>query len=77
MKYQIGIDELLSIIDRTALECMMTPVIHGKNLKGDPMSMAEIANYNSLISMNNEGIRDMANRLKDCLARDEDGEANG
>lgn len=68
----IDIDELIQIIRRVAMEAMMTPIQQGKNLRGDPMSLTEVASYNSHIAMNNEGIRDMADSLINELTKDEE-----
>ena len=68
----IDIDKLIPMIDRVALECMMTPIQEGKNSEGKLMTLAEIANYNSLIALNNEGVRDLAKALKYELQKEDE-----
>ena len=68
---QITLQDALHIIDNVALDAMMTPAIVMK-MNGEPMTLAELSAHNSLIAMHNEGVREMANRLKDKLAEDED-----
>jgi hypothetical protein len=36
------------------------------------MTLAEIANYNSLIALNNEGVRDLAKALKYELTKEDE-----
>ena len=55
--------DLIPIIKHVALDLMTDPVIGGKKADGSYFTMAEIANQNSLVAMNNSGIRMMANAL--------------
>ena len=71
-RVSIDIDELIPMIDRVALEVMMTPIQEGKNSEGKLMTLAEIANYNSLIALNNEGVRDLAKALKYELTKEDE-----
>ena len=64
--------DLVQIINAAALECMMTPSFGNlKKIDGTSMSLAEISNYNSLIGIHNEGVRELAERLKGSLLRGE------
>lgn len=66
--------DLIPIINAAVLECMMTPSFGNmKKIDGTGMSLAEISAYNSLISIHNEGARELAGRLKEKLTEgDED-----
>ena len=64
------LEDIITIIDRLAMESMMIPVFEGKKPDGMSRSLAEISNYNSLIAMNNEGIRDFAIQLKEALRKE-------
>ena len=59
--------DLENIIDRVALDSMMIPVLEHKKPDGTAATLAEVSSYNSLIAMNNEGVRDFAARLKEEL----------
>ena len=59
------LEDIITTIDRLAMESMLVPVFEGKKPDVMSRSLAEISNYNSLIAMNNEGIRDFATRLKE------------
>lgn len=67
----IYLKELLPIIDKVAVDAMMTPCVVMK-MNGESMTLAEISNHNSLIAMHNEGIREMALRLKEELMKEDD-----
>lgn len=62
--------DIKRIIEETALETMMTPIIEGKKLDGGVMTLNEVSNYNSLVAMNNEGIRDFASSLMNRLTKE-------
>ena len=64
-------NDLVPIIEHCAIDLMTEPMIAGKKNDGTLMSMAEVANQNSLIAMNNAGIRLMASALIDELRRRE------
>ena len=68
----IYMKDLFPIIDQVAVENMAQPVFGGKKTDGTEMTMAEIANRNSLIALHNEGIREMTLMLKDRLIKGED-----
>lgn len=55
--------DLVQIIEHTALDLMSSPVLAGKKHDGTYMTMAEVANQNSLIAMENSGIKLMATAL--------------
>ena len=59
--------DLIPIIEHCALDLMTEPIVAGKKADGSYMTMAEVANQNSLTAMNNAGIRLMANALIDEL----------
>lgn len=58
--------DLLLLIDRVAMECMMCP--RGASHLDD---MDNVVQINSNIAWNNEGVRDLATRLKDELNRED------
>ena len=67
--------DVVDLINATLPECMMTPLFGSTGTRktdGTPMTLAEIANYNSAISLHNEGARELAERLKDRLQREDD-----
>ena len=66
----IYLKELLPVIDKVAVDAMMTPCVVMK-MNGESMTLAEISNHNSLVAMHNEGVRELANRLKDKLTEEE------
>ena len=63
--------DLLRIIDRTALEILMTPAFSYRN-GDDKMNLTELAAYNQMIAMHNEGVKEMAAMIRDALLRGED-----
>ena len=68
--------DLIAMIEHCALDLMTEPIMAGKKADGTLMTLAEVANQNSLIAMNNAGIRLMANALIDELKNPED-DSNG
>jgi len=68
--------DLIAMIEHCALDLMTEPIMAGKKSDGTLMNMGEVANQNSLIGMNNAGIRLMANALIDELKNPED-DSNG
>lgn len=64
--------ELTQIIEHVALDLMSDPIMAGKKADGTLMNMAEVANQNSLIAMNNAGIAEMARQLIVTLAKEAD-----
>ena len=66
--------DLIPIINDVALDCMMTPLFGIKMCKSDgtSMTLAEFSNHNSLVSIHNEGVKELASRLKDRLLDEED-----
>ena len=66
--------DLIPIINRTSLDLMSSPVLVAKKQDGTYMTMAEVANQNSLIAMENSGIKLMATALVEQLLKgDPDG----
>lgn len=63
----LELKDLNRIIDSAALDCMMTPALQGKKSDGTVMNITEISAYNNMVAMNNAGVREMAQRLKDIL----------
>ena len=59
--------DLIQIIEHTALDLMGEPIMAGKKIDGTLMNITEVSNQNSLIAMNNAGIRLMATTLIDEL----------
>lgn len=64
--------DLTQIIEHVALDLMSEPIMAGKKADGTLMNMAEVANQNSLIAMNNAGIAEMARQLIVTLAKEAD-----
>lgn len=64
--------ELTQIIEHVALDLMSDPIMAGKKADGTLMNIAEVANQNSLIAMNNAGIAEMARQLIVTLAKEAD-----
>ena len=60
--------DLIPIIEHCALDLMTEPIVAGKKADGTLMNMAEVANQNSLIAMNNAGIRLLAKALIEELS---------
>ena len=56
-------EDIERMIRETALECMMEPALNGKKIDGMGMTIVEIQHRNSLIAMNNAGVKDLADRL--------------
>lgn len=74
--YNLG--ELITIIEHCALDLMSEPMIAGKKADGTLMNITEVANQNSMIAMNNAGVRLMARALIDELRGPaEDGVSDG
>ena len=63
--------DLVPIIEHAALDLMSSPIMNGKKHDGTYMTMAEIANQNSLIAMENSGIKLMAQTLIEQLSKEE------
>ena len=59
--------DLIPIIVHTALDLMSQPILNAKKHDGTYMTMAEVANQNSMIAMENSGIKLLANALIDQL----------
>jgi len=64
--------DLISIIEHAALDLMSAPIMNAKKPDGTCMTMAEVANQNSLIAMENSGIKLMATALIEQLLKDDD-----
>ena len=64
--------DLTQIIEHVALDLMSDPIMAGKKADGTLMNMAEVANQNSMIAMNNAGIAEMARQLIVTLAKEAD-----
>ena len=64
--------DLTQIIEHVALDLMSDPIMAGKKADGTLMNMAEVANQNSLIALNNAGIAEMARQLSVTLAKEAD-----
>jgi len=69
-----NLDELVPMIERAALDLMSAPIMNGKKSDGTYMTMAEIANQNSMIAMENSGIKLLAQTLIDQLTKDDETE---
>jgi len=63
--------DLTSMIEHCALDLMSSPIVAGKKADGTLMTLAEVANQNSLIAMENAGIRLMATALIEQLMKDD------
>ena len=68
------LSDIVSVIDRVAVDIMMVPVFSEKKPDGTLATLTEISNHNSLIAMHNEGVREMAKMLKDELTKEADGD---
>ena len=66
----IYLKELLPLIDKVAIDCMMTPK-SVLNYDGDGYDMAYVSRYNSDAAWNNEGVCEMARRLKEELLKND------
>ena len=60
--------ELIGIIEHCALDLMSAPIINGRKTDGTAMNLTEVANQNSMIAMENSGIKLMATALIDELS---------
>lgn len=63
-----SLPELIGIIEHCALDLMSAPIINGKKADGTVMNLTEVANQNSMIAMENSGIKLMATALIDELS---------
>ena len=63
--------DLIPIIEHAALDLMSQPIMNAKKQDGSYMSLGEIANQNSLIAMENSGIKLMATTLIYQLSAEE------
>ncbi|MBQ6721196.1 MAG: hypothetical protein IJQ88_03430 [Clostridia bacterium] len=64
-------EDLTRIIEHTALELMLTPVVQAKRTDGAYLNLTEISHQNSMHSMYNDGIRTLAQTLIDQLTGEE------
>ena len=69
-----SIEELVPMIEHAALDLMEEPVIQARKTDGTYMTMAEIANQNSMIAMENSGIKLLAQTLIEQLTKDDETE---
>ena len=51
--------DFLPIIDKAALDCMMSPVMDGKKVDGTQMNLSELASRNSMTAWHNDGVREL------------------
>ena len=68
--------DLIHIIEHCALDLMSPPILVGKKADGTIMNLSEISNQNSMIAMENSGIKLLAQTLIDELS-EESGDDNG
>lgn len=68
----IYLSDLLAKIDEVAMRAMLTPTLEHKKPDGTVATLSELANYNSLVAINNEGIRDYVSQLKAELLKEDD-----
>ena len=61
------LNDLIQIIEHAALDLMSAPIMNAKKADGTYMTMAEVANQNSMIAMENSGIKLMATSLIELL----------
>lgn len=59
----IYLKDLFQLIDSVAINCMMIPL----SVENRHAEMDKVSRINNDIAWNNEGVRDMAMRLKDAL----------
>ena len=59
--------DLVQIIEHTALDLMSAPMLGWKRHDGTYMTVAEVVNRNSMIAMENSGIKMMATALLEQL----------
>lgn len=65
----IYLKELLPLIDKVAIDCMMCPMMVGQDEKSKYADM--VSRYNSDAAWNNEGVCELARRLKEELLKNE------
>ena len=70
--HQFSLVELIQIIEHTALDLMNEPITGGVKSDKTVKTMAEVSYENSLVVMENNGIRLMANELVRKLSTEED-----
>ncbi len=63
--------DLVPIIEHCALDLMGSPIVSGKKADGTIMNLSEISNQNSMIAMENSGIKLLAQTLIDELKGDD------
>ena len=63
--------DLIPIIDHCALDLMSPPILVGKKADGTIMNLTEISHQNSMIAMENSGIKLLAQTLIDELKGDD------
>lgn len=66
----IYLKELLPLIDKVAIDCMMCPKLV-LDYSGSGYNMAYIIRYNSDVAHNNEGVCEMARQLKEELLKND------
>lgn len=66
------LSDLLAKIDEVAMRAMLTPTLEHKKPDGTVATLSELANYNSLVAINNEGIRDYVSQLKAELLKEDE-----
>lgn len=69
---QISMKKVLETIDNVVVENLMSPMFSGKKQDGTIMNLSEVAAFNSLVAMHNEGVREMALMLKNRLLQEDD-----
>ena len=65
------LSDIVSTIDRVAVESLMCPCLENKKADGTQMTLVEVSSYNSLVAWHNEGVRELANQLKEALTKEE------
>ncbi|MBQ1791384.1 MAG: hypothetical protein II008_14495 [Oscillospiraceae bacterium] len=63
--------DLVPIIEHCALDLMGSPIVSGKKADGTIMNLTEISHQNSMIAMENSGIKLLAQTLIDELKGDD------
>ena len=66
------LNDLIQIIDHTALDLMGDPIIGGIKSDKTVKTMAEVSYENCLIANHNTGIAEMARQLIVVLSKDDD-----
>ena len=61
------VKDVLGIIDRVAMETMLTPRLG----RDDAQTPEDLAAFNNMVAHNNEGIRDFVNQLRAALMEDD------